>query len=147
MPWNNSMNGEWKTGLQTELSLKLTEIHFICSHAIQVLRKSHAGTPLSILGCTPWRISAFLTSYAASNSHSHSTTGSQSVCWPAVCHGTFPGRKAVTTLCLQFEIRDLNAKTWEYNAETRRKKELEIYPIRLLPVWKHPVQIWAAAGV
>lgn len=119
-----------RTGLQTDLPLQLTEIQLICSRAIRVLRKSHAATPLSTLGCTPWRVSAFLTSYAASHSHPHSTTGSQAVCWPAVCHSTFPGLKAVTTLCLQLEIRDLNAKTWECKAETRRTN-FEFTPLDL----------------
>lgn len=85
------------------------------------LQRVTCWTPLSVHWVAhQGRISAFLTSYTASCSHPHCTTGSKSVCWPAVCHSTFPGRKAVTTLCLQLEIRDSNATTWECKAETRR---------------------------
>lgn len=85
------------------------------------------------------RLRAFFTSYAASHSHPHSTTGSQSVCWPADCHSTFPGRKAVTTLCLQPEIRDLNAKTWECRAESlpkQRQEERMNFEFTPLDLWQ-----------
>lgn len=134
-----------KTRLLTDLPLKLTEFQSIRSRVIQVLRQSHARHSFWYTG-SHTRISAFLTSYTATHIRSNHRNSPPFDLHSSAHHFN---RQEGGDYILPCNLRSglQTATTWECEVEARRTNELCVHSIKLLQVWKYPVQVRATARV